>query len=433
MANAPEKTPAKKPAAKPKAKAKPKKPFKSGPPKETRADKEGATIEKDILEFWQAIGTSDLQKWNKPWVYNMLAAENAGKFLLNEERKVYQGGYNQYLIASYTRDYESNRAMLILNRTEMATLFGVPAFGDTPVVKNGIKSIGSIFSPPVQKTIGSYWNYPSGARWSGATKEPTQDQVQQLNLQKKDIKRPVFSTFPVWSAEDVYPFLPEEHQKKIDDLVDLRKKKGYELNPEDQVEVMVDQFLDDIIERQGIKVTEKGNDAYYDFSADEIAKPEKDQFINPIARLAVTLHELTHSSGHLAGRNLQTANRIGYAIEEVIAETTAVILVKQFEKQLSDIIPQRPDIHIMFQDYYANAMTYNHGWGKKFDFLDQVSQISADKENNKGLIKTIMVNIAKAADILTNKTYSPEERLEAKKNNFARMAQKTNSAEMAMG
>jgi hypothetical protein len=431
MANAPEKTPAKKPATK--TKAKPKKPYKAGPAKETRADKEGATIEKDILEFWQAIGKSDLQKWDRPWVYNMLAAENAGKFLLNEERKVYKGGYNQYLIASYTRNYESNKSMLILNRTEMATLFGVPAFGDTPVVKNGIKSIGSIFSPPVQKTIGSYWNYPSGARWSGTTKEPTPDQVQQLNLQKKDIKRPVFSTFPVWSAEDVYPFLPEEHQKKIDELVDLRKRKGYDINPEDQVEVMVDNFINDMVKRQGIHVNDMGNEAFYVPALDTITLPEKEQFINPIARLATTSHEMAHSTKHLTGRNAQSKDKTEYAIEEVVAETTAVMMVKQFERQLADILPQRPDIVIMFQDYYTNAMTYNHGWGEKFDFLAHVETLSSEKENNKGLIKTVMVNIAKAADALSNGTFTPEERLEAKNKNFARATKLDNSAEMAIG
>lgn len=402
---------------------------KTSPAKESRADKESATIENEILEFWFAIGNSNLQKWDKPWVYNMLAAENAGKFLLNEERKVYQGGFNQFLIASYTRNYESNKATLILNRTDMAKMFGMEAFGDTPVVKNGIKSIGSIFSPPVQKSIGRYWKLPGGARWSGETKEPTPAQIAQLGLEKQEIKRPVFSTFPVWSAHDVYEYLPEEFQKKIDDLIELRRRKGYDFNPEDQVEMFIDHKIDDTIARQGIKVTEHGNAAYYVPSLDVVSKPEKEQFVNPVARYAVTMHELAHSTKHINGRNAQSRNNIEYAIEEVVAETTAVMMVKQLENQLADILPQRPDIVLMFQEYYANAMSYNHGWGEKFDFNEKVQQLANERDNNKGLIKTIIVNIAKSVEALTNGSYTPEQRLEFKNQNFKRQAEKHNSME----
>lgn len=402
----------------------------SSAPKESKADKESLAIENDIIEFWYSIGNSDLQSWKKPWVYNILEAENAGKFLLNNERKAYQGGFNQFLIASYTRNHNSNLATLILNRTDMAKIFGEESFGETPVVKSGIKSIGSIYSPPVEKIVGKYWAYPNGGRWTGDTKEPTQEQITALSLTEKKVKRPVFDTFPVWSAHDIAHLLPEEYKAKLEELVSLRNRKGYEFNPEDQVENLIDNIIDDVIERQGIEVSDHGNKAYYVPSLDIISRPTKDQFINPVARYAVTMHELAHSTKHIAGRSAQSRNNTEYAIEEVVAETTAVMMVKQLERQLGDVLEQRPDIQIMFQEYYANAMSYNHSWGEEFDFNEKVAQLSAERENQKGLIKTIIVNIAKAVDILNNGDYSRDMRMEFKNKNYEKFASKNKSPEL---
>lgn len=405
---------------------------KSAAPKETRADKESIAIENDIIEFWHAIGNSELQKWKKPWVYNILEAENASKFLMGEERKVYRGGYNQILIASYTRDYDSNKAALILNRTDMSKIFGVEEFGDTPVVKNGIKSIGSIFSPPVEKVVGKYWARPDGSRWSGETQEPTKAQIDAQNLTEKKIKRPVFSTFPVWSAHDIHHLLPDQYKEKLEELVEIRKGKGYEFNPEDQVETLVLNIIDETIKRQGIESTQGGNRAYYVPALDSMNTPEQHQFVNPIAMYAVTMHELAHSTKHITGRNAQSKDNKEYAIEEIVAETTAVMMVKQLENKLSDVIETRPDIQLMFQEYYMNAMSYNHGWGEEFQFGELVSRLEAERENDKSLIKTIMVNIAKAVDTLTNGEFTPEQRLEFKNKSFERHAKKTNSLEPSL-
>lgn len=426
------KTPAKKTAKKTASK----KPYKKSD-EPSRADKEALSIENDVIEFWKAIGTSELNDWDKPWIYNLFAAENAGKFLNESERYIYKGGFNQFLIASSTKHMaESPLANLIINRTEMSKLFDITDFKDSPVVKNGIKSVASIYNRPVEKILYSVWNYPSGARWSGAEGEarPTAAQVEALQLTRKDVKGLMYPTFPVWSIHDIYEHLPEAAKTKVNELVELRKSLGYPFNPEDEIEQYIDREISDLIERQGIKVVVTPEDrACYRPLLDEIQLPTKEQFKNPIARLAVTYHEMTHSTKHVLGRRATSRKGTSdYAIEEVVAETSAVMMVKALEKNLADVLPQRPDIAAMFDDYYKNAMTYNHGWGEKFDFAKGIDSIVADRENEKGVIKSILVNIAKAVDMLTNQEFTPEQRLEAKKDNFKRWAPTTNTPEPSM-
>lgn len=391
----------------------------------SRTDIQAESIESDILDFWKAIGTSSLKEWDRPWVYSMTQGENAGKFLTEGSRYIYKGGFNQFLIASFAQNLDSDKATLILNRTDMSKIFDAKDFAETPIVKNGIKSLGSIYNRPVEKIIASYYAYPSGARWSGETDQPSKAQIDSLSLTKKNIKKFVFTTFPVWSVHDVYPHLPDEYKAKVDQLIELRNAKGFEFNPEDAIEKHIDDLLGDIVTRQGIKIQEHGNEAYYVPSLDTIQLPKKEQFTNPIVRYATSIHELGHSTKHVLSRNAQSQNKVQYAMEEVVAETTAVMMVKQLEKSLVDVLPSRPDIKSMFDDYYLNAMTYNHGYGQKFDFSDGVKSIEAARKDEKSIVKTILVNIAKAVDMLQNGTYTPEQRLEAKLANFKKGQEQT--------
>lgn len=244
----------------------------------------------------------------------------------------------------------------------------------------------------------------------------------------------MYPTFPVWSIHDIFEHLPEAQKEKINELVEMRKNLGYPFNPEDKIEQYIDREIDDLVKRQNVPVTlAEGDSACYYPLRDEIQLPTKEQFINPVARYAVTCHEYAHSTKHVLGRRATSRKATtDYAIEEVVAETTAVMMVKALEKRLEDVLPQRPDIAEMFQDYYKNAMSYNHGWGEKFDFAGGVKSIVADRENEKGLIKTILVNIAKAVDVLSNQEFTPEVRLEAKKDNIKRWAEPSKSPEPQM-
>jgi hypothetical protein len=400
----------------------------------SKTDLLAESIEQDILDFWKAIATSNLSKWTKPWVYQITQAENAGKFLTSGERYVYRGGFNQFLIACAAQDIESGKASLILNRTDMSAIFGVKEFGESPVVKNGVKSLTSIYNAPVEKKVASCYVYPSGARWSGESEKPSKAEIESLQLTEKSIKKLVYNTFPVWSVHDIYDHLPQEHKEKIDDLIAIREAKAYEFNPNDDFDQHVLRTVDDMISRQGIKVKNGNEKAFYEVIYDEMTMPLKHQFKNPIQFLATTCHEAAHSTLHLLGRNhnFSDSMQVLRSIEEVIAETTAVMMVKDFEKTLKDVMPVRPDIQKMFDDYYQNSMNYNHMWGEKFDLLHNVKCIEIAKKENKGIIKSTLVQIAKAVDTLKNGSYTPEQRLDAKLKNLNKSQDRRKAPEYNM-
>ncbi|HEY9815371.1 MAG TPA: hypothetical protein V6D20_06170, partial [Candidatus Obscuribacterales bacterium] len=144
-------------------------------------------------------------------------------------------------------------------------------------------------------------------------------------------------------------------------------------------------------------------------------------FINPVARYAVTMHELAHSTKHLAGRNPSSRNDLEYAIEEIVAESTAVFMVKELERELEHALSSRPDIKAMFSDYYDNAMVYSKGWGSKFDFMEQINRVEDNLGENDKVVRTLLTSVAKSIDTLKNGEFTPEQRLEAKVKNFERM------------
>lgn len=400
-------------------------------PKKSRADIAGEQIEDDILEFWEAIGDSDLDSWDKPWVLNSFAGENAGKFVNDDTRYTYSGGFNQFLIALYTQDKDQDKGPLIINRTEMTKLFEADSFADTPVVENGIKSAGSIFKAPHEKKF-DVWKNPNGTIWrpdDGERRRPTKGEIDTNSLEKESFSKKVFSTFPVWSIDDIYEVLPDSVKSKVDDLIELRNVKGYEFNSGDDLEVYIQDRISDVVDRMGINVTERGNEAFYVPVTDDIQLPSKHQFKNPVVLFAVTMHELSHSTMHINGRKPPIGSKVGYATEEIRAETSSVLLTKKLERDLEDVISDRPDIKDMFDDYYRNSMSYNKLWGKDFDFLDHVEVVAEERENNKGILKGIMVDIAKIVDVLNNGEFTPEKRKELQVENFQKRRKPDKSVE----
>lgn len=401
---------------------------------EKNIDKATQEISEEIMEFWKAIGESKLGKWERPWVYNMMLAENAGKYLLSEERYVYKGGMNQFLVAYAAKDRSDDYGALVMTSSDMAKMFfgnqdNLPEgekrknLGDTPIVTEGhVKKMANLFRMGTKNQ--ARWYYPDGSPWFDKGKKgPDKEEIEKNDLKKKVSQVKYFSPFPVWSADDVKEYLPQAFQEKLDELVEIRRGKGYDFNPEDDIEAFIDQQINDVIKRQGISVTEHGNEAFYVPSQDVIQKPKKEQFINPVVRYAVTMHELAHSTKHITGRRPSSnGDKVLYAKEEVVAESTAVLMVKQLERQLEHVLPERPDLRAMFNDYYSNAMVYSAGWGAKFDFLEGVKEIESSFQEDKSAVKVILVDIAKAVDTLNNGEYTPEQRHEFKVKNFERMS-----------
>lgn len=381
-------------------------------------------VEEEILSFWSDIGKAKLTTWEKPWILNAFQAENAGKFVNDGERYTYKGGFNQFLIGLYTAEKETTMAPLIMNRTDMAKIFGVEDFGKTPVVQEGIKSIGSIFNRPVDKIVGRYWEKPDGSRWSSddpTQTKPTSQEIRAQDLTEKKLTKAVYQTFPVWSVEDIYHVLPDEEKNAIQNLLVQRQGVAKNYSRDEPINNIIRDKVDDLLDRAGLPVFDGANRAAYYPKADKIEVPRAEQFDNPIERLATVAHELAHSTKHLLGRNAFSTNKIEYAREELVAETVAVLVVKQFQNDINDIVDARNDIRQLFDDYYQNSMMYQKGWGHTLKFQDLVDDIVKQKqEGDHSIIKNLLVDIGKAYDSLQNQTYGPEQRLEALTINVAK-------------
>lgn len=400
--------------------------------KPNKADEVSRAMESEILEFWKTLAQSTDQKWDKPWVMNALLAEDGGKYLNRGERFTYQGGINQWLIAFGTRKKDPSLGPLILNRSEMTKLFGVEKFEETPVVAqkdadgnyikgSGTKSIGSIYKPNTFK----YWAYESGKPWNapdGERRRPTAEEIAQNNLRQKTGGKS-FTLFPVWSMADIYPMLNEDQKKKVDELVEVRRGIGHEFNLEDDFDKFITEYVDEMLERQGVPVTTGSNRACYYPMLDKIDIPSPEQFKNPLFYLSTVAHELAHSTKHMNGRRPVSKDKIQYAMEEVVAESTAAMVVKKVEEFLKPMLDERPDVQIMFDDYYRNSHIYTRDYGDAAKLMDMVRQIEAThdqevEDKKPALVKTMMTHVAKAVDSLVNQSYEPEARKAAMKKNL---------------
>lgn len=386
----------------------------------SKTDLASEAIEEEMVEFWKSIADSDLKGWDKPWIENVFSAENAGKYVNKGERYEYQGGFNQFLVAYQTQLKDAEKGPLVFNRTDLTEIFEAESFKDTPIVKNGIKSAGSLYKAPIFKTT---WTEPSGQVWrpEGKPRQPSTQEKADLGL-KENKSKPMYGTFPVWSADDIYDKLPSEAQTKIDKLIELRK-------PESSLDIniknadwnkVVNEKIYEIIDRQGIKATEGGNKAFYVPTEDRISVPTEGQFSNPIERLATVFHELAHSTKHITGRLPVNRALNDKAKEELLAETSAVLMVRRFEKEVAPFIEKDEKLASFFDDYYENSRNYNHMWGESLDFDGIIDNIEEQRKSNKSVVKVLMVNISKAVNTLENGEYTPEQRHEAKVTNFSR-------------
>ena len=82
-----------------------------------------------------------------------------------------------------------------------------------------------------------------------------------------------FSVYKVFSIADVYDRLPEEAKSYVDQVVHDRKGVGMQIDATDDFHADIMKTMKDMAARQGIKVNEGGNGAYYNFVKDEITIP----------------------------------------------------------------------------------------------------------------------------------------------------------------
>jgi len=393
----------------------------------SRADIMAAEIEEEILKFWREMMESSPQGVQRPWVLNVTRAERAGAYLKDGSRIPYQGSFNQWLIAYATKDYTSELAPLVISQGQLCEALGVKKFYETEACQAGVRSNMALYRPNIRQQYvlsnGMPWEAPDGAR-----RRPTQQEIDQYGLRSREVCTG-FGTSAAYSMADLYPYLPADLKIKIDMLAEARRGKGREINPEDSFETFIEGYVQDMIDRQGIKHEFSNNRAFYSPGDDAITLPHSVQFVNPLEYLSTVAHELAHSTMHLNGRlPIVKGDPIGYAIEEVIAETTAAMVVKSMENDLPEEFRNRDDVKKMFEDYYTNSHNYVRDYGSKTEFLKMVDRLEdihrqEAEDKTKNTLRSVMTQITAAVTTLEKKI-EPSTRLEKKEANIEALKRK---------
>ena len=106
-----------------------------------------------------------------------------------------------------------------------------------------------------------------------------------------------------------------------------------------------------IISKLGVKYSERGNEAFYSPTTDEIVLPESKKFYDEYSYYATQLHEISHSTGSKdrLNRNIDFKDKKSYAREELVAEISSSFLMAKL-----GIVPESED--------YNNHKSYIQSW-----------------------------------------------------------------------
>ena len=110
-------------------------------------------------------------------------------------------------------------------------------------------------------------------------------------------------------------------------------------------------FIKRIISKLGVKYSERGNEAFYSPTTDEIVLPESKKFYDEYSYYATQLHEISHSTGSKdrLNRNIDFKDKKSYAREELVAEISSSFLMAKL-----GIVPESED--------YNNHKSYIQSW-----------------------------------------------------------------------
>ena len=110
-------------------------------------------------------------------------------------------------------------------------------------------------------------------------------------------------------------------------------------------------FIKKIISKLGVKYSERGNEAFYSPTTDEIVLPESKKFYDEYSYYATQLHEISHSTGSKdrLNRDIDFKDKKSYAREELVAEISSSFLMAKL-----GIVPESED--------YNNHKSYIQSW-----------------------------------------------------------------------
>jgi len=370
---------------------------------------------------------------------------------IDSKRGFIKGSVNQYYGALYARTKETHLGSVYLAKGQIGQLFGyenVKEFdqSDDNIMKyQRIKSSGSFFMPNSRKSV--HYVKPDNTRWRAfdekgkpVWRSPTNEEIKNENLKRKEDNSLTFSSYAVWSLEDIYEHLPDNVKNIANELNEKRKIKLSKFNPEDDFHTIVKSKSESLLKQQGFMLPSEGNKfgktmnltmsgagaAYYPLK-DRLKVPTFEEHSNPVFYYRSVAHELAHSTKHLLGRapfSLE-GDKISYAIEEIVAETTAYFMVERLrEEMIESNLYERADVKQAFEDYDNEGLSYIQDYGSIADLraLIQVAEESFTKVYESG--KTVydasplVKDIANSIHQLTEVSVNFEQRLEALNDNM---------------
>ena len=128
---------------------------------------------------------------------------------------------------------------------------------------------------------------------------------------------PMLKTFTVFNVEQI-------------DGLKMGAIDGVEIEPQSVTEFDPLPQVENLFQRTGANITERGQQAFFQPSTDEIWLPERHLFTDAANFYATGLHELVHWSGAKSRLNRDMKGKFGsegYAFEELIAELGSAFLM----------------------------------------------------------------------------------------------------------
>ena len=238
---------------------------------------------------------------------------------------------------------------------------------------------------------------------------------------------------PVWAVEDLTDVMSDKFKESFEKLKEARMPNSIYFDKEGAKELdeIIDKLITKQIEEHQIVSREGGNRACYFPTKDIINVPDKMQFKNPVERYSTWVHELTHSTKHLLGRKAANAkDSPDYAFEELCAESTSLLMVKDLEAQLKEQMGSSfpSEWQEMFDKSYNSGISYNQGWGHVVGVKQLYEQMiqEIESKNSRFNGEALMGDVINALKLIQTGTIdgvkiTPALRKEAMLSNFKKL------------
>lgn len=407
----------------------------------------------DVIKTLIQASHGSNNKFDIPWLRKISVAEKFIPFYEKNQRYIFKGTINQIIVANAMgRSSRANSGSVV---SEPVVVFmgdirkivgsflkidsSIKLTADEQIdsfiktILKGKKSLTSLFV----RTSSKIYKNRDGTSWKpseGEKRPSSQDLSSGAVIERESVN---YISQPVWLISDLIENLPSSVREKYDQILDSRVKESDKNRQLQIISAVKDadhqdlnQLVDDLIkfkiDQMAIDVKTGGDRACYFVEKDIIHVPRTVDFLNPIERYATVMHELAHSTKHLANRPvIAPFGSIAYAIEECLAEVSATLMVQDlFASVSTDGSTPIPPLWLRyFNEYFENSSSYTNHWGGEFDLkrcIDQIFDINdMAKLKNGNIVESMVDRTIECFQILStgkihNQAISKEMRLSAK-------------------